>query len=178
MTVSGCKPAAKPEAVDTTLPDSPTTTTPSGHAVQSVASPNLPATRSLRTHGEYRKPPATDEDVAATIPTPSLPTYRPPVDDGRLKVRGNSGDWVTPDDYPPSALRNNEAGTTGFKLDVDASGRVSNCEVTSSSGFPDLDETACRLLPRRARFTPARDSVGNGVQSSYSSSVRWQIPHD
>lgn len=108
---------------------------------------------------------------------PPAPPAKPSQASG-AKPRGNPGDWVTPDDYPPSALRNNEAGVTGFKLELGPDGKVTNCTVTSSSGFPDLDQTACRLLPRRARFTPAKDAAGNGIATTYSSAVRWQIPKD
>jgi protein TonB len=55
---------------------------------------------------------------------------------------------------------------------------VTNCTVTSSSGFSDLDQTACRLLSRRARFTPAKDTGGNPMNGSYSSRFTWQIPKD
>ncbi|MDH7639703.1 energy transducer TonB [Sphingomonas oryzagri] len=114
---------------------------------------------------------------APVAPSPPPPPPKPSEAVG-LKPRGNPGDWVTSDDYPPGALRNNEAGVTGFKLDVGPDGRVTNCTVTSSSGFPDLDQTACRLLPRRARFTPAKDASGNGIASTYSNNMRWQIPKD
>lgn len=112
-----------------------------------------------------------------TPPAPPAPPAKPS-EASPLKPRGAPGDWVTSDDYPPGGLRNEEQGRTGFKLDVGADGRVTNCTVTSSSGFPDLDETACKLLPRRARFTPAKDAAGNGMASVYSSSIRWQIPKE
>lgn len=111
--------------------------------------------------------------VAAPPPPPPKPSQAV-----GAKPKGTPGEWVTPDDYPPGALRNNEAGVTGFKLDIDGSGKVTNCTVTASSGFPDLDQTACRLLPRRARFSPAKDASGAGMASTYSSAVRWQIPKD
>lgn len=92
------------------------------------------------------------------------------------KPRGNPGLWVTNDDYPSSAIREGVQGTTGFRLDVGPDGKVTNCSVTSSSGSGVLDDTACRLLTRRARFTPAKDAAGNGLPSSYTSRVKWQIP--
>lgn len=92
------------------------------------------------------------------------------------KPRGNPGGWVTNDDYPSSAMREGVQGVTGFRLDIGADGRATNCTVTSSSGSSLLDDTACRLLIRRARFTPAKDSDGNPMTASYSNRVRWQIP--
>jgi len=117
--------------------------------------------------------------IAAPIaPNPPPPPPAKPSQASGAKPKGSPGDWVSSDDYPPSALRNNEAGVTGFRLDIDGTGHATNCTVTSSSGFPDLDQTACRLLIRRARFTPAKDAAGNGIATTYPSSVRWQIPKD
>lgn len=90
--------------------------------------------------------------------------------------RGNPGSWVTPDDYPSRALREERAGTTGFRLAIDASGKATDCQITSSSGHGDLDAEACKMLLRRARFRPAEDTNGNAMASSYASRVVWQIP--
>jgi protein TonB len=122
-------------------------------------------------------PPAPPPVIHPTAP-PAPPAPPKPSQASGLKAKGSPGDWVTSDDYPPGALRNNEQGRTGFSLEVGPDGRVTNCTVTSSSGFPDLDETACKLLPRRARFTPAKDTSGAGMAATFSSSIRWQIPKD
>jgi protein TonB len=134
-------------------------------------------------------PPVVSAPTIVTVPnpppvviTPTAPPAPPPPPRPSqavaAKPRGNPGDWVTSDDYPPSSLRNEEQGRTGFKLDVDATGKIANCTVTSSSGFPDLDATACKLLPRRGRFTPAKDASGAGMASTYSSTIVWRIPKD
>lgn len=136
------------------------------------------------------RPPVVQAPILRTVPTappvvraPPAPTIAPPAPPKPsqavgAKPRGNPGEWVTNDDYPPSALRAEAQGRTSFKLDIDGGGKVTNCTVTSSSGNSDLDATACRLLPRRARFSPAKDAAGNGLPSSYSSSISWQIPKD
>ncbi len=95
-----------------------------------------------------------------------------------VKPRGNPSEWLSSDDYPPGAQRDNAEGTTGFRLEIGADGKVSGCTVTSSSGNADLDAQACRLLPRRARFTPAKDASGNGLPSTYSGRTRWILPKD
>jgi TonB family protein len=89
----------------------------------------------------------------------------------------NTGNWITPDDYPHEALVAKQAGTVGFRLDVGVSGSVSSCTVTLSSGLPVLDKAACDLLTARGRFTPALDKRGKPTAGTYSSSVRWQIPN-
>jgi protein TonB len=55
---------------------------------------------------------------------------------------------------------------------------VTNCTVTGSSGSALLDSTACSLLRRRARFTPAEDASGNKIPANYSGKFRWEIPKD
>ena len=67
---------------------------------------------------------------------------------------------------------------TGFRLTVGTDGRVSECSVTSSSGSSTLDAATCKLITRRARFTPAKDADGNPVTDTYSNRIRWQIPED
>jgi protein TonB len=85
---------------------------------------------------------------------------------------------VTNADYPDAAIRAGESGTTGFRLDIGTDGRVTNCTITSSSGSRSLDDTACRLLTRRARFTPAQDSAGNPTTDTYSARFRWVLPDE
>lgn len=110
--------------------------------------------------------------VAAPPPPPPKFTPKSPV------PRGNPGSWATTNDYPTRALREEREGTTGFRVTVGPDGRVTDCQVTSSSGSPDLDEAACSNVRRRARFTPATDGEGNPTTGSYSNRVRWVIPKD
>ncbi len=109
---------------------------------------------------------------------PAVPTSpRAATDRSRpLRARGNEASWVTTDDYPSSALREEAQGTTATRLTVGADGRVTNCEVTGSSGNSALDQAACRNLQRRARFEPALDRDGNPTTGVYMKRVRWQLP--
>lgn len=109
-----------------------------------------------------------------TPPTPPAPPA-PPREAKGLQAR-NAGGWITDADYPAGAQREGLTGVTRFRLQVDASGRATSCEVTGSSGHRILDDQACRLLPRRARFTPAEDASGNRIPSTYASSIRWTVP--
>lgn len=102
----------------------------------------------------------------------------PPSAASPLKPRGNPNDWLSADDYPSGAQREGAEGTTGFRLEVDGNGKVTGCQVTSSSGNAELDAQTCKLLPRRARFTPAKDAAGNGIPQVYSSRTRWVVPKD
>src|SRR6185437_6104612 len=114
---------------------------------------------------------------AVIVPPPAPPAPPPPRFTPKSATpKGNPGSWATPDDYPPRALREEREGVTGFSVTVGTDGRVTGCSVTRPSGSPDLDDAACKLITRRARFTPATDSEGHPTTGSYSNSVRWTIP--
>lgn len=105
---------------------------------------------------------------------------RPPPADPKLANRratmtDNPAGWVTPDDYPAEALRRGEEGAVGVTMTIDAYGRVSACEVSTSSRSEVLDSTTCDLVKRRARYTPARDAQGVPVTDRRTLRFRWQI---
>jgi len=93
-----------------------------------------------------------------------------------VKPAGSPDTWVTPEDYPNAALRFGMAGTTGFRLMVDATGQPTSCAITTSSGFDVLDTTTCDKVMARARFIPAQNAAGKPMGGSYASRVRWVIP--
>lgn len=113
-----------------------------------------------------------------TVAPPRPPAPPPPRVVEPARARANLASYVSNDDYPDSAIRNEESGTTGFRLDVGPDGRVSNCTITSSSGSNALDSTTCRLMRSRARFTPATNSSGAKVSDSVSGRIRWVLPED
>lgn len=114
--------------------------------------------------------------VDARFPASGMPTARPSFAPRPPRPIGQGGRWVTPDDYPTSDLRLGHAGITDVILAISANGRVINCAVHQSSGWPSLDQTACARLLQRARFAPATDSFGTLVAGRYSTRIRWQVP--
>ena len=88
----------------------------------------------------------------------------------------NPGEWVTTNDYPARALREERAGRSGISFTVLPSGRVANCRVTSSSGSPDLDAAACELITTRAQYRPALNAAGKAIASSKSTAILWTLP--
>ena len=106
---------------------------------------------------------------------PAPPPPPPPRTVEPARARANLASYVSNDDYPASALRNEEEGTTGFRLTVGANGRVTDCTVTSSSGSAALDNATCRIMRSRARFTPARDNQGNATSDTVSARITWRI---
>ena len=110
----------------------------------------------------------------APVPAPPPPRFQPK----SATPKGNPANWATTNDYPSRALREEREGTTGFRVTVGPDGRVTSCDVTSSSGSSDLDDATCANVTRRARFTPAMDGEGNPTSGSYSNRIRWVIPKD
>jgi periplasmic protein TonB len=111
-------------------------------------------------------------------PAPPPPPPAPPRTVEPARARANLASYVSDADYPASAIRAEEQGTTGFRLTVGPDGRVTNCAVTSSSGSSALDTATCRIMRSRARFTPARDDHGQATTDSVSSRIRWVLPED
>jgi protein TonB len=111
-------------------------------------------------------------------PAPPPPPPPPPKKVTPARAKANLASLFSDEDYPASAVRSGESGATGFRLEVGANGRVSNCTVTSSSGSSALDSTTCRLLRSRARFTPATDSTGSATADSVTGRIVWRLPAD
>ena len=127
------------------------------------------------------------QTVVTPPPLPPPPVLAPPapvapppprVQPKGAAPKGNPANWATTNDYPSRALREEREGTTGFRVTVGPDGRVTSCDITSSSGSPDLDEATCSNVTRRARFTPATDGEGQPTSGSYSNRIRWVIPKD
>lgn len=86
--------------------------------------------------------------------------------------------WITTDDYPTAAIRQNVQGVVGISVTIGTDGRVRSCLATQSSGSQLLDDATCRLYAKRARFTPARDADGNPTTAQRTDRYRWQIPNE
>lgn len=128
----------------------------------------------------FTPPPPTGGTLGeASFPTGDgsfSPTPRPSFAARTPEPITQPGRWVTPDDYPTTDLRLGHVGVTGLRLTIGEDGRVSQCDVSRSSGWPALDQAACTRLSQRARFKPATDGFGAKVSGSYSTAIRWQIP--
>ena len=92
------------------------------------------------------------------------------------KPRNDPGAWLSDRDYKPSWARRDLTGTATFKLDIAASGKITGCRVTRSTGHTVLDDATCVLVQKRAKFEPARGRSGEPVAGSYTGSVLWQLP--
>jgi len=108
------------------------------------------------------------------VPDPLPP--QPPSPSRPLQVKGDRTVWVTTDDYPVEAIRAGQEGRVGITVRVGANGRVTDCQVTSSSSYDSLDRAACYYYAKRARFLPAQAADGTPVEASRADWVRWQLP--
>ena len=75
-------------------------------------------------------------------------------------------------DYPSRALAAGEQGKVGFQVKADDQGFPVNCEITSSSGHPQLDNDTCRLLMVHATFKSVPGTSANIVNRG---TVNWTI---
>jgi len=111
--------------------------------------------------------------VIAAPPAPPAPPA-PRVSQPR-SVSGNLQGLIRDEDYPESAIQNEEQGSVTVSLSVGPNGRVSGCTVASSSGSRSLDSTTCRVLSSRARFTPAQDSSGTATSATVRQVIKWVL---
>jgi protein TonB len=113
--------------------------------------------------------------VAPPVIAPPRPSPPPaPRQSQARSLTGSLQGLFQPEDYPPSALDNNEQGTVAVTLTIGPSGRVTGCS-SSGSASASLKATTCRIVSSRARFSPAQDENGNATTSTYSQTIRWQI---
>ncbi len=105
--------------------------------------------------------------------TPSMPTFDPI----GAKPANDASRWVIDSDYRSAWIRRGYSGKASFSLEVSASGRVTNCSITRSTGHSALDTATCSLITERARFDPAMDSSGAPTAGIYTSAINWQLPN-
>ncbi|WP_166041008.1 energy transducer TonB, partial [Sphingosinicella sp. YJ22] len=93
---------------------------------------------------------------------------------GASRARHMSGQIVRRD-YPRAAVEARAEGRVETRFTVGTDGRVSNCRVTRSSGNAALDQTTCRLIEQRFRWTPARDAQGRPVAEERGWQQTWWL---
>jgi hypothetical protein len=81
--------------------------------------------------------------------------------------------WLKASDYPIEAWQSGASAVVNFRLMVDATGTPTDCALQASTAGEAFRELTCRLLLKRARFTPARDSAGKPIASYFISAVQW-----
>jgi len=113
-----------------------------------------------------------------TPPPPAItPPPPPPSRAKKAAPKGRTSRWAqrAQNSYPSRAIREERTGTVGFRLTIGANGRPTGCTITRSSGHADLDKSACKVMQRVARFTPALDAAGNPTSGSWGSRVVYRL---
>lgn len=82
---------------------------------------------------------------------------------------------ITDADYPDEAFDRRIMGTVYLRFVVAPNGRVSECNVTRSSGSRMLDSTTCRLIVQRFRYRPARNVYGDPIAEVARGEHSWEI---
>ncbi len=111
----------------------------------------------------------------ATIAPPPPPAPPAPPAPPRVAERAvQRGGSISDEDYPSSSIRNEEQGTSVATFTISAEGRVVACNASGAS--PTLDAETCKLIMRRFRFKPAKDSSGQPIEETKSQRVTWRLP--
>lgn len=87
----------------------------------------------------------------------------------------NQAELITIDDYPLPAKFFEQEGSVEVVVTVDDDGKVADCIVDRSSGYPALDTQTCRLFWLRARFEPGRDETGRIAARVYRRTIIWRL---
>ncbi len=92
---------------------------------------------------------------------------------------GTPAEWlrgeIRPHDYPRDLVESGRGGTVGLRFTVGVAGRVTDCQVTRSSGMAALDAATCALILKRFRYRPARDAAGNPVPDAVTGAHVWEV---
>jgi len=85
------------------------------------------------------------------------------------------GTWLRPADYPTGALRKGASAVIDFRLMLDAAGQPTDCHIQGMTKGEEFPMLTCKLLMKRARFSPALGADGKPIASYYTNSVRWTM---
>lgn len=95
---------------------------------------------------------------------------------GRPRASRQGESWFSYKDYPKAARKAKMHGRIRYALHLSDQGCPTKCEIVSTSGYPLLDIETCKLLMRRARYSPALDVDGKPIASVVSLAITWVLP--
>jgi hypothetical protein len=82
-------------------------------------------------------------------------------------------DWISSPTLTNIYSNSHPSHPIAFKLTVDGEATVTDCEILSSSGNPQVDQAVCGLLLKNARFIAGRNGDGSAMIASYTNVIRW-----
>ena len=89
------------------------------------------------------------------------------------EIEGNA--WINPNDYPMDAIIANWSGDVVAKLSVDATGRVTGCNIVLSGGMRSMDDLVCRPAPKNAKYDPAIGPDGKPTAAFRTVDARFRL---
>lgn len=107
--------------------------------------------------------------MTATPTTASFPP-KPPTPIGFVL------NWASTKNRASRVPHGKGAVTTGYILTIGRDGTATGCQVTTSSGYADLDAATCDLVRREARFNPATNTAGQPTDGTWSGDMHWITP--
>jgi len=110
--------------------------------------------------------------VPPPVQTAAAPAA-PPKPQGISAPVSIGGSHSCENEYPATAVRLNQEGTTSIKFTVNTDGSVSDVRVVGSSGHDTLDEAAIRCASSW-RYKPALAN-GQPVQAPWTTNVQWKL---
>ena len=110
------------------------------------------------------------------IPTES--SYAFPLDAYRSGAMPRFGTYIQIDegDYPPKALESGMQGTATVGLTLSARGKVTGCDIESSSGYALLDAKSCDIA-RGWRFIATAGASKITAETKTRHRFRWILPY-
>ncbi len=116
-------------------------------------------------------PPPPPPPPKVEAPPPPPPPPPPPRVAEKAVQRGGS---ISDEDYPPSSIRNEEAGTSIATFTIGTDGKVVSCNASGASAT--LDAETCKLIMRRFRYKAAKDGSGQPIAETKTQRVTWRLP--
>lgn len=110
------------------------------------------------------------DPLALSLETGAIGAEQPSVRSREIAALFSSGD------YPPTAAVTRQEGRVVMRATVDAAGKVTGCDIVTTSGVPELDAATCQLMRTRGQFTPTRDRQGRPVIDSFAQAINWKLP--
>jgi periplasmic protein TonB len=136
---------------------------------------NPPPVNNSPIQSENTMTPTPTPPTPVPTPTPTPPPPPPPPAAPKVAQKAvQRGGSITNDDYPPSAVRNEESGVSVATFTVGTDGKVTSCNASGASAT--LDAEACKLIIRRFRFKAALDASGNPIEETKTQRIRWDLP--
>ena len=77
--------------------------------------------------------------------------------------------------YPPKMLRQNLPGLVNVRLDIDKTGRVTDCHIQMPLSDPEFETSSCADIQHALEFEPALDRDGNPMKSYFVTAVHFRI---